>query len=100
LSIDTQLPEDIYFIHAEDLLLKYPDLSPKERETKVAKEGGRSSTLQLLDHAHYRGFHRAALQRRHSNLGERKENSKGNFQALWRNSWMGERSRISSKSYF
>lgn len=32
------LPEDIYFIHSEDLLLRYPDLGPKERENAVAKE--------------------------------------------------------------
>lgn len=39
-SIEPQLPEDISFIHAEDLLLQYPYLTPKERETKVAKEFG------------------------------------------------------------
>lgn len=32
------LPEDIYFIHSEELLLRYPDLGPKERENAVAKE--------------------------------------------------------------
>ena len=34
------LPEDITFIHTEDLLQKYPDLSPKERENAAAKEHG------------------------------------------------------------
>lgn len=34
------LPEDIVFIHAEDLVKKYPDLSPKEREAQAAKEYG------------------------------------------------------------
>lgn len=34
------LPEEIKFIHSEDLLAKYPDLDPKEREAKVAKEYG------------------------------------------------------------
>lgn len=34
------LPDDIVFIHTEELLAKYPDLSPKERETKAAKQYG------------------------------------------------------------
>lgn len=34
------LPEEIKFIHAQELLDMYPDLSPKEREAKVAKEYG------------------------------------------------------------
>ncbi|MFV0376128.1 MAG: aspartate--ammonia ligase [Mangrovibacterium sp.] len=34
------LPEDISFFHAEELEAKYPELSPKERENKVAKEFG------------------------------------------------------------
>lgn len=33
-----QLPEEIHFVHAEDLLAQYPELSPKERETIVTKE--------------------------------------------------------------
>ena len=32
------LPEEITFIHAEELCKKYPDLSPVERESKVAEE--------------------------------------------------------------
>ncbi|WGU68031.1 aspartate--ammonia ligase [Capnocytophaga canimorsus] len=32
------LPEEIHFIHAEELLQKYPNLSPKEREATIAKE--------------------------------------------------------------
>ena len=39
-DIDPHLPEKIHFVHAEDLLLQYPELTPKERETKVAKEFG------------------------------------------------------------
>ena len=35
-----QLPEQIQFIHAEELLRKYPTLTPKEREDKVAREYG------------------------------------------------------------
>ena len=35
-----QLPEEITFIHSEDLLEKYPKLSPKERESEAAKEFG------------------------------------------------------------
>jgi aspartate--ammonia ligase len=34
------LPEEITFIHSEDLLKQYPDLTPKEREGKVTKEFG------------------------------------------------------------
>jgi aspartate--ammonia ligase len=34
------LPKSIYFIHAEELLQKYPDLSPKERENKITQEKG------------------------------------------------------------
>lgn len=34
------LPEQIYFIHAEELRQRYPDLSPKERETAVARKYG------------------------------------------------------------
>jgi len=34
------LPDDITFIHSEDLLSEYPDLSPKEREKIVAKKYG------------------------------------------------------------
>lgn len=34
------LPEDIYFIHAEELLQRYPNLSPKEREHAICKEYG------------------------------------------------------------
>lgn len=34
------LPEKVTFIHSEDLLREYPDLSPSERETKAAKKYG------------------------------------------------------------
>ena len=34
------LPEQIYFIHAEELLARYPQLSPKEREEQIAREYG------------------------------------------------------------
>jgi len=34
------LPEEITFIHSEDLQQEYPDLSPREREDKVAKKYG------------------------------------------------------------
>lgn len=34
------LPEDVHFIHAEELLQRYPDLSPKEREHAICKEYG------------------------------------------------------------
>ena len=34
------LPEQIHFIHSEDLLKMYPDLSPKEREDAICKKYG------------------------------------------------------------
>lgn len=34
------LPEQIYFIHAEELRSLYPQLSPKERETEIAQKYG------------------------------------------------------------
>ena len=34
------LPEQIYFIHSEELLRRYPDLTPKEREDAVCREYG------------------------------------------------------------
>ena len=37
-QIEPMLPEEIFFIHAEELLRMYPGLSPKERENAVAKE--------------------------------------------------------------
>ncbi|MCK4921444.1 MAG: aspartate--ammonia ligase [Bacteroidales bacterium] len=39
-EIEPILPDKIKFIHSEELLEKYPDLSPKERENRVAKEYG------------------------------------------------------------
>ena len=32
------LPEELHFIHAEDILAKYPDMPRKERETAIIKE--------------------------------------------------------------
>lgn len=34
------LPKDIHFVHAQELLERYPHLSPKEREDAVCKEYG------------------------------------------------------------
>jgi len=39
-EIVPMLPEEIHFIHAEELLDRYPGLNPKERELKAAKEHG------------------------------------------------------------
>ncbi len=33
-----RLPEELFFIHAEDLLARYPDLPRKQRETAILKE--------------------------------------------------------------
>jgi aspartate--ammonia ligase len=38
--ITPQLPETIHFIHSEELLALYPDLTPKEREAKIARKYG------------------------------------------------------------
>lgn len=35
-----RLPRTIYFIHAEELLQMYPNLTPKEREDKITEEKG------------------------------------------------------------
>ncbi len=34
------LPEELHFIHAEEILAKYPDLARKERETRIIEEYG------------------------------------------------------------
>lgn len=37
-SIKPVLPEEITFVHAEELMKRYPKLTPKERENEIAKE--------------------------------------------------------------
>ncbi len=39
-DVDAVLPKKITFIHTEDLVEQYPDLTPKEREDAIAKEYG------------------------------------------------------------
>lgn len=39
-GIQPQLPEEIRFIHSEELLQRYPDVIPEERERKITKEYG------------------------------------------------------------
>lgn len=39
-QIEPELPEDITFIHSEQLFEKYPELPPKEREDRIAEEFG------------------------------------------------------------
>jgi len=39
-NIDPVLPEEITFIHSEQLYEMYPDLSPKERENRIAEKHG------------------------------------------------------------
>jgi aspartate--ammonia ligase len=34
------LPSKIHFIHAEELLMEYPDLTPKQRETEISRKYG------------------------------------------------------------
>uniref|UniRef100_UPI003217CEEC aspartate--ammonia ligase n=1 Tax=uncultured Draconibacterium sp. TaxID=1573823 RepID=UPI003217CEEC len=40
LDIEPELPEEIKFIHTEELAAKYPNLTPFERETEEAKKHG------------------------------------------------------------
>ncbi len=39
-TIEPILPEKITFIHSEELLAKYPDLTPREREKEICRELG------------------------------------------------------------
>jgi aspartate--ammonia ligase len=39
-EIEPMLPDEITFIHSEDMQKKYPDLSPKDREFDYAKQHG------------------------------------------------------------
>jgi len=39
-QIERFLPEEIFFIHSQDLLELYPDLSPKEREDAICQKYG------------------------------------------------------------
>ena len=39
-DLSVKLPDKIHFIHAEELLMIYPDLTPKQRETLIAREYG------------------------------------------------------------
>jgi aspartate--ammonia ligase len=39
-EITPELPDSITFFHSEDLAEKYPELTPRERETVIAKEYG------------------------------------------------------------
>ncbi len=39
-QIEPMLPENVFFIHSEELLQRYPGMTPKEREDAVTKEYG------------------------------------------------------------
>jgi len=39
-ELSPELPEKIHFIHAEELLKQFPDLTVKQRETKIAEKFG------------------------------------------------------------
>ncbi len=39
-QIEPVLPEEITFVHAEDLVQMYPDIGPREREDEIAKKYG------------------------------------------------------------
>lgn len=39
-GIAAELPDNIYFIHSEELLQRYPHLSPEQRETAITREYG------------------------------------------------------------
>ena len=47
--IEEFLPKDIFFITSQELLDRYPDLSPKEREYAVTKEKGAVFIMQIGD---------------------------------------------------
>lgn len=38
IDLSADLPEEIFFIHSEELLQMYPNLTPKERETEICKK--------------------------------------------------------------
>ncbi|HIV16643.1 MAG TPA: aspartate--ammonia ligase [Candidatus Alectryocaccobium stercorigallinarum] len=44
-----KLPDDIYFFTSEELLQKYPDCDPKERENRICKEYGCVFIMQIGD---------------------------------------------------
>jgi aspartate--ammonia ligase len=39
-ALDPQLPEEIHFVHADELAREYPDLDPADRETEVCRQYG------------------------------------------------------------
>lgn len=39
-QIEPMLPENVFFIHSEELLQRYPGMTPKEREDAITKEYG------------------------------------------------------------
>jgi aspartate--ammonia ligase len=39
-DIKPSLPQEIHFIHSEELLQRYPNMTPKQRENAIAKEYG------------------------------------------------------------
>jgi aspartate--ammonia ligase len=39
-ELTPELPDEIYFVHAEELLKQFPDLTVKQRETEVARRFG------------------------------------------------------------
>lgn len=45
--LDNYLPREIKFITSQELLDKYPSLSPRERETKIVKEYGAVFVMQI-----------------------------------------------------
>lgn len=47
--IEAFLPEEIHFITSQELLDKYPDLDPREREQRAAKEYGAIFVMQIGD---------------------------------------------------
>ncbi len=39
-GIEPELPEHLYFVHTEELLQRYPNLSPQQRENEITKKYG------------------------------------------------------------
>jgi len=46
-QLETQLPEEIFFITSQELEDKYPELTPKQREDAIAKEKGAVFVMQI-----------------------------------------------------
>ena len=49
IGVESQLPDSLHVLHTEELFLKYPELTPKEREHAIAKAYGAVLLLGIGD---------------------------------------------------